>query len=348
MVAMARASSVEHRPFISRMALTRLRNRSPADAGEIAASSASSTAAVGAVVITHANAELALACLDSLAEIPAERRVVVVNDPASMSAASLAALETAAVVIANTVPRGYGENANAGVAALPRGLEMVVIANDDVLFRDGSVTLLATVLAEHDDVAVVGPAIRNPDDSLQTSSFAFPSIASEVVRELILPARIAEPLGARYARPAPQGQQFVDWVLGAVLVIRLSAFEDVGGFDSRYFLYSEETALCRRLRNRGWLVVSDGGTTVTHFGQASTRGRYGRMLASSRAYYIKQHWRASRQFVLLVLRPVIWLWNHVYIALAIAVRPSSRRAKLHLLRARWTYRSRLLGKTSSL
>ena len=62
----------------------------------------------------------------------------------------------------------------------------------------------------------------------------------------------------------------VPWVLGAALAIRRSAFESVGGFDPDYFLYYEETDLCRRLRAAGWSVEHVPSATAVHAGGAST------------------------------------------------------------------------------
>jgi N-acetylglucosaminyl-diphospho-decaprenol L-rhamnosyltransferase len=66
-------------------------------------------------------------------------------------------------------------------------------------------------------------------------------------------------------------------VLGAVLVIRRSAFESVGGFDESYFMFSEEVDLCYRLKKAGWEVHFTPAVTVVHVEGASTKENYTEM-----------------------------------------------------------------------
>ena len=56
---------------------------------------------------------------------------------------------------------------------------------------------------------------------------------------------------------------------GAALLIRRSAFDEAGGFDDRFFMYSEETDLCERVRQRGWTVAAVAGAAFVHVGGAS-------------------------------------------------------------------------------
>jgi GT2 family glycosyltransferase len=72
--------------------------------------------------------------------------------------------------------------------------------------------------------------------------------------------------------------RIVPWVLGAALVIRREAFEEVGGFDESFFMYSEEVDFCYRVRSRGWETHFAPVTDVTHEGSASTRQQRTAML----------------------------------------------------------------------
>lgn len=60
-------------------------------------------------------------------------------------------------------------------------------------------------------------------------------------------------LGPRYARPALNGEGDMDWLLGACLAVRRAAFEAVGGFDERFFMYCEDMDLSYKLKSYGVL-----------------------------------------------------------------------------------------------
>lgn len=84
----------------------------------------------------------------------------------------------------------------------------------------------------------------------------------------------------------------VDWVSGASLMMRTSAFEEVGGFDEKFFLYFEEVDLCRRAREKGWKVVYEPRVRIVHLegqttgvGGAVRRPRY--WYESRRRYFVK-------------------------------------------------------------
>lgn len=288
--------------------------------------------AVGIVVVTQANVEMSMACLRSVADDIAEHhRVVVVNDAQALRPAGATTLRAMACVMVTGSQCGYGENVNRGAAALPADVESIVVTNDDVIFAPGAIGVLLASLAERRDAAIVGPAVYGEDGSAQASTFAFPSVMSEVSQELILPTRAATQLRARYARPAAAAKSEVDWVLGAAFLVRRSAFEAVGGFDSRYFLYSEETDLCYRLTRADWRVLSEGRARVTHLGGVSTGGGDRRRMSISRGLYIKQHWNTRQMLFLRALWPLVSLWNFGYVMARIIARPQEMRAKCELL-----------------
>jgi GT2 family glycosyltransferase len=63
----------------------------------------------------------------------------------------------------------------------------------------------------------------------------------------------------------------VDWVSGSCVLLRRQAFNEVGGFDARYFLYWEDADLCKRLRNAGWNIRIRPDARVVHIGARSSR-----------------------------------------------------------------------------
>jgi N-acetylglucosaminyl-diphospho-decaprenol L-rhamnosyltransferase len=288
---------------------------------------------LGAVVVTHNNAELALACVRSLgASVAAANRIVVVNSASDVCEDEVRELRSCARVVCNTSPVGYGENVNRGIEHLPASVDIVLVLNDDIVMDAEGIEHLAQEIRLRPDVAITGPRIIDPEGGGQASEFIFPSPWSEAAGFAILPSRINVKLGGRISRVAPAGVcHEVDWVLGAAFAMRRSAAEEVGGFDTRFFLYSEETDLCRRLHVRGWRIRSCGSTTAIHLGSSSTGDRrYAVMIGQSRGQYINLHWSLGARLAWLVSLPICYAWNLLYVLVRVLLAPRSARAKAAL------------------
>jgi N-acetylglucosaminyl-diphospho-decaprenol L-rhamnosyltransferase len=96
----------------------------------------------------------------------------------------------------------------------------------------------------------------------------------------------------------------MDHVIGAFLVVRRDLFEQLGGFDERYFLYYEEVDLCLRARALGWATYHLADVEVVHAGRVSSSQIGGRRLAyslTSRRAYARTHWPRRRRLVLALL-----------------------------------------------
>jgi GT2 family glycosyltransferase len=123
-------------------------------------------------------------------------------------------------------------------------------------------------------VAVVGPRLRYPDGHIQPSRRRFPSpvtlFLESTQAQRFWPDNRA--LRRYYMSDRADDQtQDVDWLVGACLCVRAEAARQVGLFDERFFMYSEEVDWCRRFRAAGWRVVYDPDVEVVHLEGASTR-----------------------------------------------------------------------------
>ena len=101
--------------------------------------------------------------------------------------------------------------------------------------------------------------------------YLFPGPMNVVCDLLPVPARIYESrVNGRL--PAGNGQLplAIDYALGAALLVRRGAFEQVGGFDESYFMYSEEVDIQKRLAALNWTRLLAPDASVIHFGGQST------------------------------------------------------------------------------
>ena len=126
---------------------------------------------------------------------------------------------------------------------LTRPITYVLVSNPDVIVHPGAVSALVNYLDEHPDVALVGPSILRPDGTVYPSQRVFPNLWLAGAHALLSPLWPENPATSGTARLGVTAP--VDWVSGAFfLVRRCDRFEEVGGFDERYFMFAEEMALC--------------------------------------------------------------------------------------------------------
>jgi N-acetylglucosaminyl-diphospho-decaprenol L-rhamnosyltransferase len=173
---------------------------------------------------------------------------------------------------------GFARGNNAGIdAATGRYL---LLMNADAWPADGAVAALVGCADRLPRAAVVAPRLLNPDGSLQRSVRAFPTLwrlATEYffLRKLAPRSRL---LNSFYAGGFDHDrEQDVDWVKGAVLLLRREAIADVGAFDPAFFIFSDEVDLCYRLRRAGWSTRFDPGAEFWHIGGVSTGPQWSRL-----------------------------------------------------------------------
>ncbi|OGO40724.1 MAG: hypothetical protein A2Z04_00930 [Chloroflexi bacterium RBG_16_57_9] len=179
----------------------------------------------------------------------------------------------------------------------------------------------------HPEVGVIGPQLLNPDGSVQSSRRRFPTLATAFLESTILQQWIPQnPILTRYyALDRPDDAiQTVDWVVGACLMARREAVEQVGWLDEGFFMYSEELDWCRRIRLAGWQVVYlPVAQVIHHEGKSSEQvipARHIRFQRSKLRYFQKHHGPAAtsvlRAFLLatygyqLVEEAAKWLVGH--------------------------------------
>jgi N-acetylglucosaminyl-diphospho-decaprenol L-rhamnosyltransferase len=200
------------------------------------------------------------------------------------------AADPAVSVVETGANLGFGSAANRGVAATAG--EYVLILNPDTVVEPGTAKALSEALDRDPGLAVVGPRMENLDGTLYPSVRRFPEMAVAFGHAFLGLVWPANPATRRYRmldwdheRPAAD----VDWVGGACMLVRRSAFDLIGGFDEAYFMYVEDVDLCWRLGQAGWRIGYEPSARVVHaLGGSSRRVPY-RMIA--------EHHRSLYRFV---------------------------------------------------
>jgi len=232
------------------------------------------------------NRELLLDCLRSLdaAARSVELQVIVVDNASEDgSADAVEAAFPGVEVVRRDLRHGFGANHNEAIRR-SRG-RYVLILNEDTVLSGGMLDALCSFMDQNPGIGAVGPRIFYPDGSVQASAFRFPTPGRVALTTLTLQKAFWRQCDTdRIAR--------VDWVCGAAILARRSALEQIGGFDERLFIYSEDPDLCLRLREAGYATAFFPHASLVHFENATTSGVPERriyQMERSRALYTRKH-----------------------------------------------------------
>jgi GT2 family glycosyltransferase len=161
---------------------------------------------------------------------------------------------------------GYAAGINRGVReAAPA--DAILVLNPDVRLHEGSVPPLLAALAEPGG-GIVAPRVLTPRGHLTLSLRREPTLTRAMGLKWTGLSIFSEYIGKRslYATA-----QVVDWAVGAILLMSRECYEAVDGWDESFFLYSEETDLCLRARDAGYLTRYEPLSAATHIGGHSGR-----------------------------------------------------------------------------
>jgi len=192
---------------------------------------------------------------------------------------------------------GFGAGNNFGIrAGMPDGTrpDYVYLLNSDAFPDAMAIRLLLEHLEATPSTGFAGSYIHGPDGAPHHTAFRFPSIPGEFEAQARF-GPISRALNRWIvAQPIPQGTARVDWLAGASLMMRQAVLDRIGLFDETFFLYFEETDLCRRAALAGCPTDYVRASEVAHIGSASTGMKtWGRIpgfwLDSRWHYFVKNH-----------------------------------------------------------
>ncbi|MTH34210.1 glycosyltransferase [Paracoccus limosus] len=196
---------------------------------------------------------------------------------------------------------GFGAGNNHGIRqGLPDGRrpDLVYLLNSDAIPQPGSLRVLVDYMRAHPEAGIIGSRLRGTDGVPHRSAFRFPSAASEFES-----GSRSGPVTRLFrnkvvAMPSPTVSGPVDWTAGASMMIRSDVLDRIGLFDEGFFLYFEETDLCRRAADAGFQTHYVTESLVLHIGSVSTGMKTWKRVPqywyeSRRRYFEKHHGRAG-------------------------------------------------------
>jgi N-acetylglucosaminyl-diphospho-decaprenol L-rhamnosyltransferase len=249
------------------------------------------TAAVAAVIVNFNAGPHLAACLRSLRQAGVAERIVVDNASRDDSRHLADRADPGHRWVEAGRNLGYGQAANLGAATTAAA--RLLICNPDLELAAGAVDALTARLDVEPDLALAGPLIRNLDGTVYPSARTFPDLVDAIGHGLLGSVAPANRFTRRYRLlDWDHGEAArVDWVSGACFLVRREAWQAVGGFDPRYFMYLEDVDLCWRLGALGWGIGFEPAAEVVHVQGVSADQRPYRMLMA----HHRSMWRfASR------------------------------------------------------
>ena len=248
-------------------------------------------------VVSFRTPELLRRCLAALAAQRTELdlAVTVVDNASGDGSVDLVRSEFEWVnVIANVRNAGFGAAHNQALRRA-HGRYWLVL-NSDAAPRPGALRALVEAMDVAPRLGAAGPKLRYPTGEVQSSRRRFPTVATLFLESTQFQRFWPDnPVLRRYyvRDRSDEVAQDVDWLVGACLCLRPEALRQVGLFDERYFMYSEEIDLCRRLRAAGWRIRYEPRAEVVHLEGGSSRAdlaaRDQRFQASKLQYAARWH-----------------------------------------------------------
>ena len=250
---------------------------------------------VAVVVVTYNSASDISPLIDDLRFAALDRplRVIVVDNQSSDGTADIVRAHTDVRLIESGENLGYAGGIN---AALPftGPCDAVLILNPDVRLMPEAVTRLLGPLVADDRIGAVIPLI------LEMNGMAYPSLHREpsLTRAIgdaffgsILWRNRPGFLSEVDDRPASYADAHdVDWASGAALLVRNEVVRELGEWNEEFFLYSEETDYCRRIRESGRRIRFEPSAVVKHRkGGSGTSPATATLMAVNRVRYAERY-----------------------------------------------------------
>jgi hypothetical protein len=232
---------------------------------------------VSVIVVSYNGRDVLERCLSAL---DTERHEVIVVDNGSDDGSPELVRERFpdVTLIESDANVGFGAANNLGMRRATG--TYFALVNSDAWPIDDGLEALVDFAKRDSRVGIAGPRLLREDGTRQLSVRGFPTVwrlCTEYffLRKLAPSSRL---FNAFYAGGFDYTTvREADWLMGAALVVRRELIDEIGGFDERFFLFSEEVDLCYRAGSAGWRVVYTPDVSFIHLGGASTRPVWSRM-----------------------------------------------------------------------
>lgn len=261
----------------------------------------SSEPLVSVVIVNYNGGSVILECLNSLQNYIKEityEIIVVDNSSQDESPEKIDNYFPNVTLLRQSRNFGFGTANNIGIAKSSG--KFIWLLNSDIYLTSNVLPFLVNRLESDSKIGILGPRLVNRDGSFQLSVSKEISILGEfqtlqqVKRYRNLSTRPLLAQSYMYEKP-------VDIIIGAAMFMRRDVFDQAGGFDENFFMYFEESDLCKRTRNLGYTILYTPQVELIHIGGYSVSKASGHMAQEyrrSQRYYYHKHRPIWEQWLL--------------------------------------------------
>jgi GT2 family glycosyltransferase len=273
-------------------------------------------------VVNTSGREDLLACLEAIrdthpADVEAEILVLDnASDDGSVDAVRLWAqtggLAASLRMVARDRRAGKAEN-DTLLLREARGA-LCLLLNEDTQLREGGAVALIEALRGEPEAAAAGARLLDPGGQALASAWRLPGLGTALAQALFLHRRLVTQSGGDVTREC-------GWVQSAAMLIRREAAAEVAYLDPTFFVYSDETDLCKRLSDAGWRILHVPAARAVHHEQLATDRSAGERRVvefhRGRDLYMRKHHSRTAAFLVRLLSA----WSYMLRAVAALFMP---------------------------
>lgn len=209
-------------------------------------------------------------------------------------------------LIENSENVGFARANNQGIA-ISQG-RYVLLLNSDAFVLEHTIDQMVAFMDSHPEAGMSACKLLYEDGRLQPSCYTFPSLKTELYT--------AFQLDKLFPRSREFGKYLMTWwdftdvrdvdaVMGAFMLVRREAIDQVGGMDERYFMYSEEMDWCYRIKQRGWRILYNPSLQTVHLWGGSSKNApvemFLQLYRSKVTFFRKNYGRLSASLLKLII-----------------------------------------------
>jgi len=257
---------------------------------------------ISVILLNYNKPNLTLACMSSLKTnfskelLENSMEIIIVDNASSDNSVEILKKEIkiknylSVHLISSDKNNGFGKGCN--IAAETAKWKYLLFLNNDTIVKDKGILDMAKFLDKNKLVSILGGQLKNPDGSRQTSVGSFYTLGKAIL--LLLGFQRFGVLDR-----SPNNITKVDWVKGGLFMIRSEAFNRLGGFDEKIFMYTEDMELCYRAKKMGFQIYFYPDIEVVHKEHGSTNRTFAIVnIYKNLLYFYKKHRTYLEYFVL--------------------------------------------------
>ncbi len=232
---------------------------------------------ISVIIISFNTSSLLRHCLSSLFQYSpgVELEVFVVDNNSSDDSVEMVKNEFPQVnLMVNRENRGFAAANNQ--AWRKSSGEYVLLLNPDAFIKKDSIRNAVDFMESHPTCGICGGRLVKPDGNLDPSARKFPKALTKFFTLSGLRSRFPRSSFVsdhEFGNFDHRSVVEVDWVPGTFTMYRRQMLKETGLFDERFFIYFEETDLCKHAKKAGWKVYFIPSAEVIHIGGASSKTR---------------------------------------------------------------------------